>query len=173
LEKISLLRDRGAVEAAVARPARTFGGEDLYPDVPAKAAALIHSLVLKHGFVDGNKRVAVHAAVLFAAITVFVCVATLQEIVDITLEAAGVGLKPRRWRSGSGNGCARSRQTPEGGFALTICLLHKSHAGDQIARRLPSTPTVHPKSAAAHSVLMMVGLPPIAASDSREPSRTH
>ena len=59
------LRDRGALESAVARPQMTFGGEDLYPDVPAKAAALMHSLVMNHPFVDGNKRVGAHAAVLF------------------------------------------------------------------------------------------------------------
>jgi death-on-curing protein len=59
------LRDKGALESAVARPRMTFGGEDLYPDVPAKAAALMHSLVMDHPFVDGNKRVGAHAAVLF------------------------------------------------------------------------------------------------------------
>ena len=56
------LRDRGALEAAVARPAMTFGGEDLYPDLAAKAAALMQSLVLNHPFADGNKRVGMHAA---------------------------------------------------------------------------------------------------------------
>jgi death-on-curing protein len=59
------LRDRGALEAAVARPQMTFGGEDLYPDMPAKTAALMHSLVMNHSFVDGNKRVGAHAAILF------------------------------------------------------------------------------------------------------------
>ena len=59
------LRDRGALESAVARPQMTFGGEDLYPDVAAKAAALHHSLVQNHPFVDGNKRVGAHAMVLF------------------------------------------------------------------------------------------------------------
>ena len=34
----------------------TFAGEDLYPDVESKAAALMHSLVMNHPFVDGNKR---------------------------------------------------------------------------------------------------------------------
>jgi death-on-curing protein len=43
----------------------TFDGEDLYPDLPSKAAALMHSLVLNHPFVDGNKRVGVAAAELF------------------------------------------------------------------------------------------------------------
>jgi len=59
------LRERGGLEAAIARPQMTFGGEDLYPDLPAKAAALMHSLVMNHPFVDGNKRVGAHAALLF------------------------------------------------------------------------------------------------------------
>lgn len=59
------LRDRGALESAVARPQMTFGGDDLYPDVGAKAAALLHSLLQNHRFVDGNKRVGAHAMVLF------------------------------------------------------------------------------------------------------------
>ena len=58
------LRDRGALEAAAARPGMTFDGEDLYPDLAAKAAALMHSLVLNHPFVDGNKRVGAAAAEL-------------------------------------------------------------------------------------------------------------
>jgi death on curing protein len=82
------VRDRGALEAAAARPAATFGGDDLYPDVPAKSAALMHSLVLNHPFMDGNKRVAVHAALLFAAINGFDCVAAPEEVVAVTLEAA-------------------------------------------------------------------------------------
>jgi death-on-curing protein len=56
------VRDRGALESAVARPAMTFGGEDLYGDLAAKTAALMHSLVLNHPFVDGNKRVGAMAA---------------------------------------------------------------------------------------------------------------
>ena len=55
------LRDRGGLEAAVARPRMTFGGEDLYPTLAAKATALGFSLILNHPFVDGNKRVG-HAA---------------------------------------------------------------------------------------------------------------
>lgn len=55
------LRDLGALESAVAQPRMTFGGEDLYPDVPAKASALGFSLIQNHPFIDGNKRVG-HAA---------------------------------------------------------------------------------------------------------------
>jgi death on curing protein len=55
------LRDRGALESAVAQPEASFGGEDLYPDLATKAAAFGHSLIQNHPFVDGNKRVG-HAA---------------------------------------------------------------------------------------------------------------
>ncbi|MDZ4257200.1 MAG: type II toxin-antitoxin system death-on-curing family toxin [Gemmatimonadales bacterium] len=55
------LRDLGTLEAAVAQPRQTFGGVDLYPSLPAKAAALGFSLIQNHPFVDGNKRVG-HAA---------------------------------------------------------------------------------------------------------------
>jgi death-on-curing protein len=50
------VRDRGGLEAALARPFATFAGEDLYPDAVAKAAALLESVVKNHPFVDGNKR---------------------------------------------------------------------------------------------------------------------
>ena len=55
------LRDRGALESAVAQPEMSFGGEDLYPTVAEKAAALGHSLIQNHCFIDGNKRIG-HAA---------------------------------------------------------------------------------------------------------------
>lgn len=51
-------RDVGLVSAAVARPQTWVFGEDAYPDLHTKAAALLHSLARNHAFVDGNKRVA-------------------------------------------------------------------------------------------------------------------
>jgi len=48
----------GCLEAAVARPRVTVVGEELYADVWRKVAALMHSLLNNHAFVDGNKRVA-------------------------------------------------------------------------------------------------------------------
>lgn len=58
------LRDEGLLESAVYRPQASFGGQDLYPDVFSKAAALGHSLILHHPFVDGNKRVGFEAMLL-------------------------------------------------------------------------------------------------------------
>lgn len=82
------LRDRGPLEAAVARPAMTFGGEDLYPDVITKAAALMHSLVKNHPFVDGNKRVGAHSALIFLTMNGWDVITTDEEIVEITLGVA-------------------------------------------------------------------------------------
>ena len=82
------LRDNGALESAVARPAMTFGGEDLYEDLASKASALMHSLVLNHAFVDGNKRVAAHAAILFVELNGQTFLATPGELVEMTLAVA-------------------------------------------------------------------------------------
>lgn len=82
------LRDRGGLESAAARPAMTFGGEDLYPDVAAKTAALMHSLVMNHPFVDGNKRVGAVAAELFVLLNGWRLEATDAEFEQITLTAA-------------------------------------------------------------------------------------
>ena len=49
-------RDEGLLESAIARPYQTFGGNDLYPTVFEKAAAIAESIVINHPFVDGNKR---------------------------------------------------------------------------------------------------------------------
>lgn len=49
------IRDLGALESAVAQPRMTFSGEDLYPTLVEKAAALGFSLIQNHPFADGNK----------------------------------------------------------------------------------------------------------------------
>jgi death-on-curing protein len=50
------IRDKGALDAALARPFQTFDGNELYDSVLEKAAALIESILINHPFVDGNKR---------------------------------------------------------------------------------------------------------------------
>lgn len=50
------LRDEGLMESAIARPYQTFGGDDLYPTVFEKAAAIAQSIIINHPFIDGNKR---------------------------------------------------------------------------------------------------------------------
>lgn len=57
------LRDLGLLDSAISRPRASFSGKDLYPKVLDKAAALFHSMILNHPFLDGNKRTAL--AVLY------------------------------------------------------------------------------------------------------------
>ncbi|MGH2946327.1 MAG: type II toxin-antitoxin system death-on-curing family toxin [Solirubrobacteraceae bacterium] len=56
-----------AVDAAVHRPRTSVLGQDAYPDLFAKAAALLHSLARNHPLVDGNKRLAWLATYVFLA----------------------------------------------------------------------------------------------------------
>jgi death-on-curing protein len=86
------LRDPDALESAVARPAMTFGGEDLYPDLPSKTGALMHSLVMNHAFVDGNKRIGVTAAELFLRLNGYRLDAENAELEELTMTVARGGL---------------------------------------------------------------------------------
>lgn len=56
------VRDLGLLLSAIGRPQTGFEGQDLYPDLFLKAAALLDSLILNHPFLDGNKRTGVAAA---------------------------------------------------------------------------------------------------------------
>lgn len=57
--------DWGLLASAAARPQATAFGEDAYPDLDGKAAALLSSLVRNHALVDGNKRLGWAATVVF------------------------------------------------------------------------------------------------------------
>lgn len=59
------VRDIGGLESAVARPQSSVFGQDAYPTLIEKAAAMLHSLILNHPFYDGNKRTAFAAVGLF------------------------------------------------------------------------------------------------------------
>ena len=59
------LRDFGLLDSATTRPQATVLGEDAYPTLHEKAAALMHSLARNHPFIDGNKRTAWAAAEMF------------------------------------------------------------------------------------------------------------
>jgi death-on-curing protein len=52
------VRDAGLVQSAVARPQTFAFGTEAYPAIEDKAAALLHSIICNHPFVDGNKRTA-------------------------------------------------------------------------------------------------------------------
>jgi death-on-curing protein len=83
-----VLRDRGLLESAVARPQASAFGADAYPDLAAKAAALLHSLVLNHPFIDGNKRTAVLATLVFLDLNGYVVRWDQREALDFMLRLA-------------------------------------------------------------------------------------
>jgi death on curing protein len=60
-----VVRDYGLLESALARPQASAFGQDAYPDLEHKAAALLHSLARNHALVDGNKRLALAATLAF------------------------------------------------------------------------------------------------------------
>jgi death-on-curing protein len=60
--------DYGLLESALARPRASVFGQDAYPELHLKAAALLHSLARNHALVDGNKRLAWTACRTFLAI---------------------------------------------------------------------------------------------------------
>jgi len=74
------VRDLGLLDSAGARPRSTALGTDAYPRLKDKAAALLHSLARNHALVDGNKRLAWLATVVFLDIN--------GQTVDLDDEAA-------------------------------------------------------------------------------------
>ncbi|MFD6588301.1 type II toxin-antitoxin system death-on-curing family toxin [Streptomyces anulatus] len=62
-----VLRDAGLLESAAHRPSAAMFGEEAYPDLIDKAAALLQSLAVNHPLFDGNKRTAWLSCVTFLA----------------------------------------------------------------------------------------------------------
>lgn len=83
-----LLADFGLLEAAVLRPQQSVFGNDAYPDIHTKAAALMHSLIRNHPFVDGNKRTGVLSVILFYNLNGFLVEAEQQEVIALALDVA-------------------------------------------------------------------------------------
>ena len=82
------VRDLSGLESAIAQPRMSFGGEDLYPTLIEKAAALAFSLIMNHPFVDGNKRIGHAAMETFLVLNGFEIDAPPGEQEDILLGVA-------------------------------------------------------------------------------------
>ncbi|MCB0931412.1 MAG: type II toxin-antitoxin system death-on-curing family toxin [Mycobacterium sp.] len=72
------IADYGLVESALARPQASVFGEDAYPTIHQKAAALLQSLATNHALADGNKRTAWAATRLFYGLNRY-CIAASQD----------------------------------------------------------------------------------------------
>lgn len=82
------IRDIGLLDAAVARPAATAFGQDAYPTLRQKAAALFHSVARNHPFADGNKRTATVAVVYMFRVNGQAVVWTQDDALPIIVKAA-------------------------------------------------------------------------------------
>ena len=82
------IRDFGALESSLAQPYMTFDGNELYPSLAEKAAALGFSLIQNHPFADGNKRTGHAAMAMFLAINGYKINASIDEQTEIILSVA-------------------------------------------------------------------------------------
>ena len=87
------VRDYGLLESVLARPRAWVFGQDAYPDLHLKGAALLHSLARNHGLVDGNKRLAWTACRTFLAINGQWISAPEDERFDFVIQVA-TGAEP-------------------------------------------------------------------------------
>ncbi len=103
------VRDIGMLLSAVGRPSASFAGQDLYPDVFTKAAALMESLVKNHPFVDGNKRTGIATAGLFLLQNGYRLTATNNELEGLTLAVARSETTPDQIASWCRDHCKRHK----------------------------------------------------------------
>jgi death on curing protein len=86
------VRDYGLLEAALARPRATAFGKDAYPDLDAKAAALLHSTARDHALTDGSKRLALAAVIAFSGLNGRRLTLTNDEACNLVMSVAAVEL---------------------------------------------------------------------------------
>ena len=82
------VRDVGLLESAAARPRSTAFGEDAYPSLHDKAAALLHSLARTQPLVDGNKRLALAATIAFHGVNGLRLTLSNDEAHDLVMTVA-------------------------------------------------------------------------------------
>ncbi len=101
------IRDLGLLDSALGRVRSSAFGQDVYPTLDLKAAALLHSLTNNHALVDGNKRLALLATAVFLDLNGRRIACTDDEAFDLVWEVASSQvelaniasrLQPRRTR---------------------------------------------------------------------------
>jgi death-on-curing protein len=100
------VRDIGLLESAAARPRSTAFGEDAYPSVHDKAAALLHSIARNHPLVDGNERLSLAATIAFYGLNGLQLTLSNDEAYELVMAIASgelddVGPIAGRLRSGT------------------------------------------------------------------------
>ena len=86
------IRDAGLLDAAVAMPMQSFGGEYLHEGVAAMAAAYLFHICQAHAYVDGNKRTAALASLVFLATNGVHPLPQAEDLEKATLDVASGGM---------------------------------------------------------------------------------
>jgi death-on-curing protein len=86
------VRDLGLLDSAIHRPQSSAFGEDAYRTIELKAAALLHSLTKNHALVDGNKRIAWLATVVFCDLNGFEPELTDDQVFELVWDVASTTL---------------------------------------------------------------------------------
>jgi death-on-curing protein len=82
------IRDEGLLFSALARPAASAFGEDAYPTLELKAAALLTSVARNHAMIDGNKRFSWYLTLAFLRINGYRVVMSNDDAFDLVLAVA-------------------------------------------------------------------------------------
>ena len=82
------IRNEGMLDSALMNPFQSFGGEELYPSIQAKAAQLCFGLVKNHAMIDGHKRLGAHVMLVFLALNGYELSYSQEELVEIILALA-------------------------------------------------------------------------------------
>jgi len=82
------VRDEGLLKSAIAAPSQTFDSRELLPTIHQKAVRLGFGLIMNHPFVDGNKRIGVHAMLVTLAMNGIELKYTQEELYTIILDVA-------------------------------------------------------------------------------------
>ena len=82
------VRDVGLLDSSAGRPRSSAFGADAYPTIELKAAALLHSVAANRCLVDGNKRLAFLAAMVFLDLNEHDVDLTDDEAFQVTMEVA-------------------------------------------------------------------------------------
>ncbi|MBI3540671.1 MAG: type II toxin-antitoxin system death-on-curing family toxin [Deltaproteobacteria bacterium] len=82
------VRDNGLLDSALSQPQQSAFGEDIFTDIPSKAAAYAYYLSENQPFLDGNKRIATAASVTFLRLNDYDLNALEKDVYDIIMDLA-------------------------------------------------------------------------------------
>lgn len=80
------VKDFSLFDSAIHEPMKSFGGEELYPDILAKATCYLRSLAMNHPFYDGNKRTALLSTIIFLELNGYKVTCSNDILYNITKE---------------------------------------------------------------------------------------